>query len=127
MKRNFLLPFLALALTVALTGCSNSASNASPAPSAPAVAPTESPAARSLPDSVARGIDRAADDIGDAVTGMDGMVQNGTVRNWGTGGSASAPSATQPDPNWYGTLVISQGLGAFPGPGFFVSGQRPGA
>lgn len=100
MKRNFLLPFLALALTVALTGCSNSASNVSPAPSAPAVAPTESPETRSLPDTMARGIDRAADDIGDAITGMDDMVQNGTVRNWGTGGSSSAPSAEQPPVNW---------------------------
>lgn len=100
MKRNFLLPFLALGLTVALTGCSNSASNVSPSPSAPAVAPSESPAARSLPDSVARGFDRAMDDIGDAASGMDDMAQNGTVRNWGAGGSASAPSAESPSSNW---------------------------
>ena len=97
MKRNFLLPFLALTLTVALTGCSNTASNVSPSPSAPAVAPSESPPARSLPDSVARGFDRAMDDIGDAVTGTDDMARN---RTWGTGGSASAPSAEQPPVNW---------------------------
>lgn len=100
MKRNFLLPILALGLTAALAGCSNTASTVSPAPSAPAVAPSESPAARSLPDSMARGIDRAMDDIGDAVTDMDGMVQNGTARNRGTGGSASAPTAESPAHRW---------------------------
>lgn len=97
MKRNVFLPVLALTLTAALAGCSNSASNVSPAPSAPAVAPSESPAARSLPDSVARGVDRAMDDIGDAMTGTDNMARN---RNWGTGGSPSAPSAEQPPLNW---------------------------
>lgn len=97
MKRNFLLPFLALALTVALTGCSNSASTVSPTPSAPAVAPSESPEARSLPDTVARGFDRAMDDIGDAVTGTEDMVRD---RTRGTGGSASAPSAEYPSTNW---------------------------
>lgn len=97
MKRNILLPALALTLAGALTACSNTASTVEP--SAPAVAPSESPAVES-PNAVTRGFDRAMDDIGDAVSGVDNAARRSNVINRGTGDSASAPGWESPSTTW---------------------------
>ena len=92
MKRNILLTGLALALAAALTACSNTASTVDP--TAPAVEPTESP------NAVTRGFDRAMDDIGDAVSGVDDAARRSSVTNRGTGDSASAPGWESPSTTW---------------------------
>ncbi len=76
MKRISLIA-LALALTAALAGCSTAEN---PDPSAPAVAPTASAQPTASPNTVTKGLDRAARDVGDAargaVNGAGRMIEN---------------------------------------------------
>lgn len=100
MKRNILLPCFALILTAVLAGCSNTASTVSPSPSAPAVAPSESPMPENSSDPVARGFDRAMDDIGNTVDRIGDAarngVSNGTNGTWnsGNGGGSNWAAGT---------------------------------
>ena len=81
MKRKIGLTAMALTLTAALAACSSTAEN-DPDPSAPAVAPTASahPSPTASPNTVTKGLDRAARDVGDAargaVNGTGRMIEN---------------------------------------------------
>lgn len=89
MKRKIGLITLTLSLTAALAACGSTAEN--PNPSAPAVAPTASahPSPTTSPNTVTKGLDRAARDVGDAARGAvngagrmmedaGNAIQNGT-------------------------------------------------
>lgn len=88
MKRIGLLA-LALALTATLAACSSTA-EINPNPSAPAVEPTASAQPGTSPNTVTKGLDRAARDVGDMAQGaaddVSRMARNGETaiqnRTW---------------------------------------------